>query len=41
MLDFPAEFQDMRHILLKLFGEYVSELRERKVLLDQLQNRFN
>ena len=32
MLDFPAEFQDMRHILLKLFGEYVSELRERKVL---------
>ncbi len=32
MLDFPIEFEEMRHILLKLFGEYVSELRERKVL---------
>ncbi len=32
MLDFPFEFEEMRHILLKLFGDYVSELRERKVL---------
>jgi Fanconi anemia group M protein len=32
MLDFPLEFQEMRHVLLKLFEEYVIELRERKVL---------
>jgi len=32
MLDFPPEFEEMRHVLLKLFGEYVEELRTRKVL---------
>ena len=32
MVDFPPEFEDMRHVLLKLFNDYVSELRERKVL---------
>lgn len=32
LLDFPPEFEDMRKVLLKLFNEYVEELRERKVL---------
>jgi Fanconi anemia group M protein len=32
MLDFPPEFEDMRKVLLKLFNEYVEELRTRKVL---------
>ncbi|MEK6833514.1 MAG: helicase-related protein, partial [Nanoarchaeota archaeon] len=32
MLDFPPEFEDMRKVLLKLFNEYVEELRVRKVL---------
>jgi ERCC4-related helicase len=32
MLDFPPEFQEIRHILLNLFEGYVTELRERKVL---------
>ena len=32
MLDFPPEFEEIRHVLLKLFNDYVSELRERKVL---------
>jgi Fanconi anemia group M protein len=32
MLDFPPEFEDIRKVLLKLFNEYVEELRTRKVL---------
>jgi len=32
MVDFPPEFQEMRHVLLKLFNRYVEELRSRKVL---------
>jgi ERCC4-related helicase len=32
MLDFPPEFEDMRKVLLKLFNEYVEELRIRRVL---------
>jgi ERCC4-related helicase len=32
MLDFPPEFEEMRKVLLKLFNEYVEELRTRKVL---------
>jgi len=32
MLDLPPEFQEMRQVLLKLFEEYVTELRTRKVL---------
>jgi Fanconi anemia group M protein len=32
MLDFPPEFEEMRKVLLKLFNEYVEELRVRKVL---------
>lgn len=32
MLDFPPEFEDIRKVLLKLFNEYVEELRVRKVL---------
>jgi Fanconi anemia group M protein len=32
MLDFPPEFEDIRKVLLKLFDEYVTELRVRKVL---------
>jgi Fanconi anemia group M protein len=32
MLDFPPEFQEIRHVLLKIFDEYVTELRERKIL---------
>lgn len=32
MLDFPPEFEEMRKVLLKLFDEYVTELRVRKVL---------
>jgi len=32
MLDFPPEFEDMRKVLLKIFNEYVEELRVRKVL---------
>jgi ERCC4-related helicase len=32
MLDFPPEFEDMRKVLLKIFNEYVEELRTRKVL---------
>ena len=32
MLDFPPEFEDIRKVLLKLFSEYVEELRVRKVL---------
>jgi len=32
MLDFPPEFEEMRQVLLKLFEEYVTELRTRKVL---------
>jgi ERCC4-related helicase len=32
MLDFPPEFEDLRKVILKLFNEYVEELRVRKVL---------
>jgi Fanconi anemia group M protein len=32
MLDFPPEFEDMRKVLLKLFNDYIEELRTRKVL---------
>lgn len=32
MLDLPVEFEEMRQVLLKLFGEYVTELRTRRVL---------
>lgn len=32
MLDLPPEFEEMRQILLKLFEEYITELRTRKVL---------
>ena len=32
MLDLPPEFEEMRQVLLKLFEEYVTELRTRKVL---------
>ena len=32
MVDFPPEFQEMKHVLTKLFDRYVEELRYRKVL---------
>lgn len=32
LVDFPAEFQEIKHVLLKLFDRYVEELRVRKVL---------
>ncbi len=32
MIDFPAEFEEMRHIFLKIFKEYVEELKSRKIL---------
>lgn len=32
MLDFPPEFEEIRHILLKIFGEYIEELRTRRIL---------
>jgi Fanconi anemia group M protein len=32
VVDFPPEFQEIKHILLKLFNMYVEELRKRKVL---------
>jgi ERCC4-related helicase len=32
MLDFPPEFEEMRQVLLKIFNEYVDELRSRKIL---------
>ena len=32
MVNFPPEFQEIKHILLKLFEMYVEELRKRKVL---------
>lgn len=31
-VDFPPEFQEMKHVLTKLFNKYVEELRYRKVL---------
>jgi len=48
LVDFPPEFEEMKHILLKLFNRYVEELRSRKVLfgsaskikLIQLQNEM-
>jgi Fanconi anemia group M protein len=32
MLDFPPEFEEIRQVLLKIFGEYVEELRIRRIL---------
>ncbi len=32
LVDFPPEFQEIKHVLLKLINEYVEELRMRKVL---------
>ena len=32
MIDFPAEFEEMRHVLLKIFKRYIEELKSRKVL---------
>lgn len=32
MVDFPAEFEEIKHVLLKLFNRYVDELRHRKIL---------
>ncbi|MAG10759.1 hypothetical protein CMI44_00400 [Candidatus Pacearchaeota archaeon] len=32
LVEFPPEFEEMKHILLKLFNKYVEELRTRKVL---------
>ena len=32
MIDFPAEFEEMRHVLLKIFNRYIEELKSRKVL---------
>ena len=49
LVDFPPEFLEIRHVLLKLFNEYVEELRKRNVLfgpatktgLIQLQKRIS
>jgi Fanconi anemia group M protein len=32
ILEFPSEFEEMRHILTKIINEYIEELRMRKVL---------
>lgn len=32
LVNFPPEFEEMRHVILKLFNQYVEELRMRKVL---------
>ena len=32
LIDFPSEFEELRHIFLKLFNQYIEELRSRKVL---------
>jgi len=32
MLNFPPELEEIRHVLLKLFNQYVAELKRRKVL---------
>ena len=32
MLDFPIEFEEIKHIILKLFNQYIEELKYRKVL---------
>jgi len=32
ILEFPPEFEEMKHVLLKLFNRYVEELRYRRVL---------
>jgi len=32
LVDFPPEFEEMKHVLLQLFNRYVEELRMRKVL---------
>jgi len=35
LVDFPPEFEEMRHVLLKLFNRYVEELKSRKVLFER------
>ncbi|RLG12479.1 hypothetical protein DRN73_02385 [Candidatus Pacearchaeota archaeon] len=32
IIDFPPEFQEIKHVLLKLLNRYIEELRKRKVL---------
>ncbi len=32
LLDFPSEFEEMRQVLLKIFSEYIEQLRTRKIL---------
>ena len=32
VVDFPPKFEEMKHVLLKLFNKYVEELRRRRVL---------
>ena len=32
MVDFPPEFEEIKHVILKLFNRYVEELKRRKVL---------
>lgn len=32
MVDFPIKFEEMKQVLLKIFNDYIVELRERKVL---------
>ena len=32
MVQFPPEFEEIKHVLLKLFNQYIEELRRRKVL---------
>ncbi|MDP2629061.1 MAG: helicase-related protein [Nanoarchaeota archaeon] len=34
MIDFPSEFEEMRHILKKVFDQYVEELQKRRVLYE-------
>ncbi len=32
LIDFPPEFEEIKHLLLKLFNQYVEELKKRKIL---------
>lgn len=34
VVNFPQEFEEIRHILLKVFNNYIEELRKRKILFD-------
>lgn len=40
LVDFPPEFQEIKHVLLKLINEYVEELKLRKVLFGP-STKFN